>query len=321
VLVNGQDVVSFQRASATPRRGLGQTTLARLAGHANTVGESVWEVAREPEAVPALGSAAVKAVGRFMSVMERLAERVESAAVGDLLQETLDETGYMDALRAERTIEADGRVENLEELVRVAREYDASAEEPSVEEFLQQVALFADQDGLQDDEGQVTLMTLHNAKGLEYPVVFVIGMEDGVFPHMRAVEAGDVEEERRLCYVGITRAMRELYLTFARRRNLYGSSDYNLPSRFLDEIPAQLTDVQMRAPAASSTWGAAPSATDAARPTPGPGPSFRMGDDVVHAAFGAGTVLAVEPGGIVVVRFKDRSERKLMADYAPLRRA
>ena len=321
VLVNGQDVVSFQRASATPRRGLGQTTLARLAGHANTLGESVWEVAREPEAVPALGSAAVKAVGRFMSVMERLAERVESAAVGDLLQETLDETGYMDALRAERTIEADGRVENLEELVRVAREYDASAEEPSVEEFLQQVALFADQDGLQDDEGQVTLMTLHNAKGLEYPVVFVIGMEDGVFPHMRAVEAGDVEEERRLCYVGITRAMRELYLTFARRRSLYGSSDYNLPSRFLDEIPAQLTDVQMRAPAASSTWGAAPSATDAARPTPGPGPSFRMGDDVVHAAFGAGTVLAVEPGGIVVVRFKDRSERKLMADYAPLRRA
>ncbi len=320
VLVNGQDVVSFQRASATPRRGLGQTTLARLAGHANTLGESVWEVAREPEAVPALGSAAVKAVGRFMSVMERLAERVESASVGDLLQETLDETGYLDALRAERTIEADGRVENLEELVGVAREYDASAEEPSVEEFLQQVALFADQDGLQDDEGQVTLMTLHNAKGLEYPVVFVIGMEDGVFPHMRAVEAGDVEEERRLCYVGITRAMRELYLTFARRRNLYGSSDYNLPSRFLDEIPDPLTDVQMRAPAASSTWGAAASAADAARPTPGPGPSFRTGDDVVHAAFGAGTVLAIEPGGIVVVRFKDRSERKLMADYAPLRR-
>ena len=327
VLVNGQDVVSFQRASATPRRGLGQTTLARLAGHANTVGESVWEVAREPEAVPALGSAAVKAVGRFMSVMERLAERVESAAVGDLLQETLDETGYMDALRAERTIEADGRVENLEELVRVAREYDASAEEPSVEEFLQQVALFADQDGLQDDEAQVTLMTLHNAKGLEYPVVFVIGMEDGVFPHMRAVEAGDVEEERRLCYVGITRAMRELYLTFARRRNLYGSSDYNLPSRFLDEIPAQLTDVQMRAPAASaSTWGAAAAASSAAgtaRPEPGSGPSFRMGDDVVHAAHGHGKVLDVEPGGIVVVRFvdDDRPERKLLADYAPLRRA
>ena len=327
VLVNGQDVVSFQRASATPRRGLGQTTLARLAGHANTLGESVWEVAREPEAVPALGSAAVKAVGRFMSVMERLAERAESASVGDLLQETLDETGYLDALHAERTIEADGRVENLEELVGVAREYDASAEEPSVEEFLQQVALFADQDGLQDDEGQVTLMTLHNAKGLEYPVVFVIGMEDGVFPHMRAVEAGDVEEERRLCYVGITRARRELYLTFARRRNLYGSRDRNLPSRFLDEIPEALTDVQTRAPAVSaSTWGAAAAASSAAgtaRPEPGSGPSFRMGDDVVHAAHGHGKVLDVEPGGIVVVRFvnDDRPERKLLADYAPLRRA
>jgi len=326
VLVNGQDVVSFQRAAATPRRGLGQTTLARLAGHANTLGEPLWEIAREPESVPGLGSAAVKAVGRFMSVMERLAERAESASVGDLLQETLDETGYLDALRAERTIEADGRVENLEELVGVAREYDASAEEPSVEEFLQQVALFADQDSLEDDEGQVTLMTLHNAKGLEYPVVFVIGMEDGVFPHMRAVEAGDVEEERRLCYVGVTRAMRELYLTFARQRVLHGSRDHNLPSRFLDEIPAQLTDVQTRAPAASaSTWGAAASASSAAagaRPQPGSGPSFRMGDDVVHAAFGAGTVVGAEPGGIVVVRFaSDRSERKLMADYAPLRRA
>ncbi|MGI8597538.1 MAG: ATP-dependent helicase [Thermoleophilaceae bacterium] len=326
VLVNGQDVVSFQRAAATPRRGLGQTTLARLAGHANTLGEPLWEIAREPESVPGLGSAAVKAVGRFMSVMERLAERAESASVGDLLQETLDETGYLDALRAERTIEADGRVENLEELVGVAREYDASAEEPSVEEFLQQVALFADQDSLEDDEGQVTLMTLHNAKGLEYPVVFVIGMEDGVFPHMRAVEAGDVEEERRLCYVGVTRAMRELYLTFARQRVLHGSRDHNLPSRFLDEIPAQLTDVQTRAPAASaSTWGAAAAASSAAagaRPQPGSGPSFRMGDDVVHAAFGAGTVVGAEPGGIVVVRFaSDRSERKLMADYAPLRRA
>jgi len=326
VLVNGQDVVSFQRAAATPRRGLGQTTLARLAGHANTLGEPLWEIARESESVPGLGSAAVKAVGRFMSVMERLAERAESASVGDLLQETLDETGYLDALRAERTIEADGRVENLEELVGVAREYDASAEEPSVEEFLQQVALFADQDSLEDDEGQVTLMTLHNAKGLEYPVVFVIGMEDGVFPHMRAVEAGDVEEERRLCYVGVTRAMRELYLTFARQRVLHGSRDHNLPSRFLDEIPAQLTDVQTRAPAASaSTWGAAAAASSAAagaRPQPGSGPSFRMGDDVVHAAFGAGTVVGAEPGGIVVVRFaSDRSERKLMADYAPLRRA
>jgi DNA helicase-2/ATP-dependent DNA helicase PcrA len=153
-------------------------------------------------------------------------------------------------------------------------------------------------------------------------VVFVIGLEDGVFPHMRSIEAGDVEEERRLCYVAITRAMRELYLTFARRRNLYGSSDYNLPSRFLDEIPAELTDADPGAAEGSATtWEAAAAAT--ADDGSGPGAaSFRLGDEVVHAAFGAGTVVGLEPGGLVVVRFAgDRSERKLMADYAPLRRA
>src|SRR5204862_7092059 len=150
-----------------------------------------------------------------------------------LLQEALDETGYLAALEAERTIEAQGRLENLEELVGVAREYDATADEPALEEFLQQIALFSEQDALRDEEGIVTLMTLHNAKGLEYPVVFVIGCEDGVFPHMRAIEAGDLEEERRLCYVGVTRAKSEIYLLFARTRALFGSREVNLPSRFL----------------------------------------------------------------------------------------
>ena len=242
-LVNPHDVVAFQRIVNSPRRGIGDTTQARIAGHANTIGEPIWDVASRPEDIPGLGAAAIKAVDRFMSVMERLRERSDGAApVGDLLEETLTEAGYTDALKAERTIEAEGRLENLEELVSVAREYDAQAEEPSVEEFLQQVALFSEQDNLTDEEGIVTLMTLHNAKGLEYPVVFVIGMEDGVFPHMRSIEAGDIEEERRLCYVGITRAMRKLYLTHARTRAMYGGREWNVPSRFLAEIPPELTD-------------------------------------------------------------------------------
>jgi DNA helicase-2/ATP-dependent DNA helicase PcrA len=219
LLVNPHDVVAFQRVVNSPRRGIGDTTQARIVGHANTLGESVWDVASAPETVPGLGAAAVKAVDRFMSIMERLRERVDGgASVGDLLQETLSETGYLEALEAERTIEAQGRIENLEELVGVAREYDSVAEEPSLEEFLQQIALFSDQDALRDEEGTVTLMTLHNAKGLEFPVVFMIGCEEGVFPHSRAVESGDLEEERRLCYVGITRAKRELYLSYARYR-------------------------------------------------------------------------------------------------------
>ena len=132
--------------------------------------------------MPGLGAAAVKAVGRFMDTMEKLRDAAEGASVGDLLHQTLTDSGYIEALEAERTIEAEGRLENLEELVGVGREYDASAEEPSVEEFLQQVALFSEQDNLSDDEGIVTLMTLHNAKGLEYDTVFMIGMEDGIFP-------------------------------------------------------------------------------------------------------------------------------------------
>jgi superfamily I DNA/RNA helicase len=322
LLVNQADTVAFGRIVNSPRRGIGQTTQGRIAGYANTIGESIWDVAAAPEQVPGLGAAAIKAVGRFMSVMERLRERVDGgASVGDLLEELLEETGYTEALRAERTVESQVRLENLEELVGVGREYDATAEEPSVEEFLQQIALFSEQDKLQDEQGLVTLMTLHNAKGLEFGTVFLIGLEDGVFPHSRSIESGDLEEERRLAYVGMTRAKRELYLTFARTRALFGNRDWNMRSRFVDEIPVELTDREPDAPsgpAAAATWeGGAPGAPE---PRP-PGATFALGEDVVHANFGEGVVVGIEPGGLVVVRFAgDGSERKLMADYAPLKK-
>ena len=322
LLVNPADTVAFGRVVNSPRRGIGQTSQARVIGHANTLGEPVWDVAAASEDVPGLATAAVKAVGRFMSVMERLRERVDGGAgVGDLLHETLEETGYTEALKAERTVESQVRLENLEELVGVGREYDATAEEPSVEEFLQQIALFSEQDNLRDEQGLVTLMTLHNAKGLEFDTVFIIGMEEQVFPHSRAVEAGDVEEERRLAYVGITRARRELYLTSARTRALFGNRDWNLRSRFIDEIPIEFTDRDEDTPTgreAASTWGGG--APGAPEPT-GPGAVFALGDDVIHANFGEGVIVGVEPGGLVVVRFAgDGSERKLMADYAPLKK-
>jgi DNA helicase II / ATP-dependent DNA helicase PcrA len=322
VLVNPSDTVAFGRIVNSPRRGIGQTSQARIAGHANTIGEPIWDVAAAPETVPGLAAAATKAVGRFMSVMQRLRERAEGGVgVGDLLSETLEETGYLDALRAERTVESQVRLENLEELVGVAREYDATAEEPSVEEFLQQIALFSEQDKLQDEQGIVTLMTLHNAKGLEFGTVFLIGLEDGVFPHSRSIESGDLEEERRLAYVGMTRAKRELYLTFARTRALFGNRDWNLRSRFVDEVPVELTDREPDAPtgpAAAATWGGgAPGAPEPRTP----GATFALGEDVVHANFGEGVVVGIEPGGLVVVRFAgDGSERKLMADYAPLKK-
>jgi DNA helicase II / ATP-dependent DNA helicase PcrA len=195
----------------------------------------------------------------------------------------------------------------------------AASDEPTLEEFLQQIALFSEQDNLRSDEGIVTLMTLHNAKGLEFPIVFMIGLEEGVFPHIRAIEAGDLDEERRLCYVGITRAKRELYMTHARQRLQFGRREWNVASRFLGEVPDHLTDRQVRAPATSwDRWGtgAAP-----VRPEPTAGASFSVGDDVEHATMGEGVVIGQEPGGLIVVRFAaDGSERKLMMDYAPLKK-
>ena len=244
LLTNPSDSVSFGRVVNSPKRGIGQTTVGRVLAHANTMGEPVLEIAAVPELVPGLGPAAVKALDRFASIVERLRELSEHSSVGDLLESVLEETGYMEALEAERTIEAQGRIENLQELVGVAREFDANWEGEhgiaALAEFLQQLSLYSEQDALRDADSTVTLMTLHNAKGLEYPVVFIIGFEEGVFPHSRSIDEGNLEEERRLCYVGITRAESHLYLTYTQTRSLFGSRSYNMPSRFLDELPAEL---------------------------------------------------------------------------------
>jgi DNA helicase-2/ATP-dependent DNA helicase PcrA len=340
LIANPADAVSFARIVNSPRRGIGDTTQARLLSHANTTGQDIWEVFAEPAAVPGLGAAALKAVGRFAATMRGLRERAEAAgdatAVADLLQATLNESGYREALEAEAqgrgpdAVVAQGKLENLDELVNVAAEFDANravegeSDVRPVEEFLAQISLYTDQDSLRTDESLATLMTLHNAKGLEYEAVFMIGCEEGVFPHMRSIEEGNLEEERRLCYVGVTRAKHRLCMTFARRRSLHGARGYNLPSRFLGEIPDHL--VERETTSSPTGWatrlgggvglGAPP------RPEPHAPPlAFEVGDDVVHASFGEGVVTAVEPGQVIVVRFAaDASERKLMADYAPLKK-
>ncbi len=326
-LVNPQDVGAFARIVNSPRRGIGSTSLSRVLAYANTTGVTIWDAAAEPEHVPGLGPPAVKALHRFMATMHVLKERVESGAtVAELLKEVLQETGYLEALEAERTIEAQGRIENLEELVNVAAEYDASeAETHSLEEFLQQVTLRSDADERSDDAGVVTLMTLHNAKGLEFGIVFIIGCEEGVFPHSRALDEGGLEEERRLCYVGITRAERDLYMCYARTRNVFGSRTWGAPSRFIGEIPKELTDREERPSfagirARATSWSGGGTGETWSRSEPVPA-AFRLGEDVIHPSFGDGVVTGLEPGGIVVIRFsKDGSERKLVADLAPIRK-
>jgi DNA helicase-2/ATP-dependent DNA helicase PcrA len=329
LLANPADQVSFARIVNSPRRGIGTTTQGRIVSHANTTGKTVWEVLEAVEEVPGLNGAAIKAVSRFYEMMAGLRERAEEEGpVAGLLETLLNESGYREALAAERTIEAEGRAENLEALVAGAAEFDIEREREGesevapLEEYLQQISLYTEQDGLRGEESLITLMTLHNAKGLEYDTVFIVGCEDGAFPHMRALEEGGEEEERRLCYVGITRARRRLYMTWARERRLFGRAERNLPSRFVDELPADLTERHSSAPVSAAGIGWDSSEGDAAAPIdPGPTLELRIGDDVVHASFGEGVVTAVEPGGVVVVRFAgDGSERKLMADYAPIRR-
>jgi len=340
LLANPQDLVSFTRIANSPRRGLGATSLARVISQAQTLDIPIWDAAARPEEVPGLGAAAVKALERFMSTMHELRELSAESPIAELLEALLSQTGYVEALEAERSIEAQGRIENLEQLVEVGREFDAAAApgEGGLDVFLQEIALVADADTRSDDAGLVTLMTLHNAKGLEYPTVFIAGCEEGVFPHSRALDEGGLEEERRLFYVGITRAMRALYLTYARRRAVFGASTIGLRSRFLDEIPADLLDEPLesvfrpgigsigRRPAhgvgTASGDGPRPGAwRDAAREPTGPVTAYRLGEDIVHAGFGEGVVTGVEPDGVIVVRFAaDGSERKLMAEYAPLQR-
>jgi DNA helicase-2/ATP-dependent DNA helicase PcrA len=324
------------------------------------MGQSLWEAMQELDDVPGLSGGAVRGLEAFVTLIRNLQAGLDGRPVAEVTRSVLEESGYEASLKAQRTLEAEGRLENLEELVGVAAEYDRRADDPSLDGFLQEISLYADTDNLADTTSMLTLMTLHNAKGLEFPVVFIAGMEEGVFPHQRSLDESNVEEERRLAYVGITRAMDRLYLVHARARTLWGSSQYNIPSRFLSEIPAAMYRKQVVGGRPTSWsgggWSAGEHGDDAGgrrgyggcrgsrdddlegfgtgrRITGLEKPRVKdLGDEVVeqyfspgervlHATLGEGTVLALEGGGIVLVRFEnDGSERRLMASVAPLRK-
>ena len=358
VLVNPDDTQRLLRIVNVPKRGIGATSLQRLQAHAASVGETVWQALRAADDVPGLSAGAVNGLLSFARTIEGLQAGLAGRPVAEVVRGVLAESGYEEALKAQKTLEAEGRLENVEELVGVAVEYDRRAEEPGLDAFLQEISLYSDTDAYADTTSLLTLMTLHNAKGLEFPVVFISGMEEGVFPHQRSLDEQNVEEERRLAYVGITRAMDRLYLVHARARTLWGTAQYNLPSRFLDEIPTDLTERQVVGTSGrrrgdgwggGDTWSgggtwrggrtrrARDAGEDDSYETLGSGrrytgPAKRLdadvveqffapGDRVLHATLGEGTVLAVQSGGIVLVRFEnDGSERRLMASVAPLKK-
>ena len=339
VIQNPDDEQRLLRIVNTPRRGIGKTTVQRLQAEAATMGETLWDVMARAEDVPAVTPGAAASLAQFVKLIDDLRGLAEKQKAAEVVRAVLEHSGYEAALRVQKTLEAEGRLENLEEFVGVAQEFDErrqrAGEEPRLQEFLQEVSLFTDTDALVEDEARITLMTLHNAKGLEFPVVFITGMEEGVFPHQRSLDEQNIEEERRLAYVGITRAMRRLYLVHARARNLWGSALYGIPSRFLGELPAEQVQKvtvgqALRYNSASGGWDSGPSW---ARRSGGGGRAggslseqvveqyFAPGDRVLHATLGEGTVLSMEHGGIVLVRFEnDGSERRLMASVAPLKK-
>ncbi|MEE9416598.1 MAG: DNA helicase PcrA, partial [Acidimicrobiales bacterium] len=340
-VVNPSDEVSLKRVVNVPKRGVGDSSVSKIDVFAASAGITFYEaLSRHAEA--GVTGRALRGIDSFLDLHESFVDIIDDGPAS-LLEAILDHTGYLVELQDDRSIESEGRLENLAELVGAAREFD------DVDSFLASVSLVADTDGLDDDESQVLLMTLHAAKGLEFPIVFMIGMEDGVFPHIRSIgEPDQLEEERRLAYVGITRAQEHLHLTNAWSRMLHGTTQYNPPSRFIDEIPEGLITEAEGSRASKrgrgSSFGAASSWSDsgtagsgwdshreerveAAMHPKGPTPSgadgigLRLGDDVRHAKWGEGVIVDVEGQGDkteATVRFGSVGEKRLLLAWAPL---
>lgn len=326
VALNPADGAGLARVFGAPKRGLGPGTLVRLVGLAEARGLAVGELLAAPEQVEGLRPAQREQLSRTHLVLERV-RAMDAAEMGvDLMIEhVLDASGMRAAFQADGGLEAQGRLENLEEMVRLAAEGDYdTGEVQGLAAFLEQVSLQSDADTIDDGRGQVTLMTIHNAKGLEFERVVVTGLEEQLFPHARSETPEALEEERRLCYVGITRARRRLLLTHAETRSLYGGRDYRLPSRFLGELPADATQaVGARRPVTATVAGSGGgSGVRVAERVVAGRASYVTGDEVLHSTFGEGIVTAVEQGGdLVRVRFRgDGSERRLMAGAAPMKK-
>jgi DNA helicase-2/ATP-dependent DNA helicase PcrA len=321
-IANPNDAVAFKRIVNVPRRGIGDQTLAGLMRAADAARRSLGEAVADPAFLKEAAPKKLRELERFAALIDGLRRDAERLGVADLLVRTLEESGYLAELRSEETAEARARMENLQELVGVAREYESSDPEPTLSGFLANVALISDLDTLDADSSYVTLMTLHAAKGLEYPTVFLTGMEEGLLPHARAAdEEHGIEEERRLAYVGMTRAMERLYLTYAQRRTLFGNVYAYRPSSFLDEIEGveEVEDAEAQPLRPAGTrWREA-----VIHETAGAGMrmDLAVGDRVRHPKWGEGVirnVVGAGGDGLVTIDFPNVGQKMLMLKYAPL---
>ncbi len=320
VVSNPADSGSLERIINVPKRGLGATSVARLQEHAGREGISLYDALAEA-AEAGLSGKARKSCGEVRDLFEGWRVAAREVRPAEIIRAVLDESGYKRELEAEKTIEAESRLENLEELINAAGEYERVEPDPTLDGFLQEQALYSEADKAVG-EGSVTLMTLHNAKGLEYRHVFVVGMEEGTFPHARSLDEQNLEEERRLCYVGITRAMETLTLSYAKLRSNWGEREYQMPSRFLSEIPEEFKEGSIPNIGGGGGWGAARRGAvqglglgGMERAVPEKA-LFGVGDKVRHAKFGVGEVVEADTGKLVV-RF-GAQVKTLVPGLAPL---
>ena len=332
LLINPADDVSAKRVLNTPRRAIGSKTEEALDVFAGRQRCTFMEACRRVEENPALAARATGAVLSFVQLIDSLRTTwvEDDLELREMVERVQERTGYLAELQAERTVEALGRVENLQELASVAEDFAELRPDAGLEEFLERVSLVSEQDALGDDGARITLMTIHNAKGLEFPVVFLVGMEDSVFPHHRSLgDPDELEEERRLCYVGMTRAQQRLYLTSAWSRTLFGATNANPASRFLREVPAELVEDRPRERGGASRRAlakvgvrsqyrpgrAAPEDADV---------DVEVGDRVLHPTFGPGRVLELvgSPGDEeALIDFDEYGTKRLLMAYAPLVRS
>ena len=320
VIVNPADTVSIKRIINVPRRGIGVATVQKIEDFAYDEGIPLFEAIQRVGEISTLNNGAKNRVREFAELISSFnASDPPSRTAADLL----DRSGYLQALRSEGSIEAQTREENLQELVAAVTEYEERETEPTLSGFLEKITLASDIDSMEDKSDVVTMMTLHSAKGLEFPIVFMVGIEEGLLPHQRSYDSeAELEEERRLCYVGLTRAQEHVYLTYARSRRLYRDIDYRIPSRFIEEIPPELVEQgtayeSPRRPVVSSYD---PDEPDFEEEVSFP---YDVGDVVYHAKFGRGKVTDISGYGFdmrVTVRFERGSEKTLAAAHARLQR-
>lgn len=344
VVNNGQDDLAVRRIINVPKRGIGLTTIDRIQEYAIGRGISFLDSAYEVENIAGM-SRAIGKIQDFTNLIDDFREQANRMSVSELFSYIIEQTGYVDELAAEKTEEAEGRIENIDELLNKIVSYEESAEEPTLNELLEEIALVADIDNLENDTEAVVIMTLHSAKGLEFPYVFMGGMEDGMFPSYMTIVADDqdeLEEERRLCYVGITRAKKQLFLSAARKRMIRGQTQFNKVSRFINEIPRELLEITngmsrfQRGGLSSLAEDHMKKAFKSRTPVMGGNPykkqeviapktslDYGVGDTVKHLKFGVGVVTEIRSGGKdyeVTVDFEKVGVKKMFASFAKLKK-